>query len=217
MQRLWHASYLRPLPSPDASSPLPHRPTRRPPSSPAPSSPSPPPLPTPFRPCPTLLPPVPIQPRTHPRISLPVYLFFLDSRASPSPLFRHLPHTNMATGPPGSMSLPLSDTQPSSDPSWEGDRMSVLLYLSISFPTSFFHPIPGSTSTYTITAINVAFAKPLASFSQKLRYHQTRPPQSTLSKAFCSSPSLPSCLRFAPSELVPLPQVVECLLGAFHR
>ncbi|KAH0836851.1 hypothetical protein J3R83DRAFT_8639 [Lanmaoa asiatica] len=29
----------------------------------------------------------------------------------------------MANGPPGSMSLPPSDPQPSSDPSWEGDRM----------------------------------------------------------------------------------------------
>ncbi|KAF8414427.1 hypothetical protein L210DRAFT_3467416, partial [Boletus edulis BED1] len=29
----------------------------------------------------------------------------------------------MANGPPGSMSLPTTDIQSSSDPSWEGDRM----------------------------------------------------------------------------------------------
>ena len=32
---------------------------------------------------------------------------------------------NMATGPPGSMSLTSSNSQPSSDPSWEGDKMQV--------------------------------------------------------------------------------------------
>lgn len=70
-----------------------------------------------------------------------------------------------------------------------GGRQDVCrpLSLPISLPA---HPSlpPGSIFTYTTTAINVASAKPPASSSQKPRYHQTRPPQSTPNRASCSSP-----------------------------
>ena len=130
----------------------------------------------------------------------------------PSPLRFPRP---MASGPPGSMSLSAADAQPSTDPSWEGDRMSVFL---ISPHRSPAHPCipPGSIFIYTTTATNVASAKPPASSSQKPRYRQTLPPQSTPSRASCSSPFHAFSCRLAPSQLVRFPQVVECLLGAFH-
>lgn len=111
---------------------------------------------------------------------------------SPSRVFLFPPPTNMANGPPGSMSLPPADAQPSSDTSWEGDKMSVFLYLPLHLVPQLTlpYPIPGSTFTFTITATNVASAKPLASCSQKPIYLPTLHPPSTLNRVSCSSLSL---------------------------
>jgi hypothetical protein len=74
----------------------------------------------------------------------------------------------MASGPPGSMPAPLPAGEPpppSSDPSWEGDRMFVATYL-IPLDQLNLNSLaadPGSTSTFMIIAISEASVTQLAS------------------------------------------------------